>query len=142
MEPLAKNKRLSVSLVPYRTNKEGVREYYLQMRDDNAPMYANQFGLFGGGIDEGEDMFTAMMRETREEIEYTPNAPRYFSRFEDVRAVYNVFIDEVASQFEDNIVINEGQYGRFLTKDEVLKSPTIAPHVIVVIDDLDSFLQK
>ncbi len=142
MEPIQNHKRFSVSLIPFRKNAEGVYEYFLQMRDGNAPMYANQFGLFGGGIDEGEDMYTALMRETEEEIEYMPQAPRYFSRFEDARAFYNVFIDEVSADFETHITVNEGQYGKFLTRDEVVQNSTVAPHVIMVIDDLDRFLSK
>jgi mutator protein MutT len=54
----------SVLLVPI--NREG--EILLQHRSKDAPTYSNQWGFFGGSIEEGETPQEAMAREMMEEL--------------------------------------------------------------------------
>lgn len=95
--------------------------------------------MFGGGID-GDGLVAAMQREIFEELEYTPVRPRYFSRFEDSLAIYNVFIEEIGANFENDVHVREGKYGTFLTLEEIVGSNVVAPHVVPIISDLENFL--
>ena len=54
--------------------------YIMQLRDDLPNIwYPGHWGLFGGGIDEGEDEFTALQRELREELELEVTEARLFA---------------------------------------------------------------
>lgn len=44
--------------------------FLLQHRDDDAPTYPGCWGLFGGGIEEGESPDEAIRREAYEELRY------------------------------------------------------------------------
>lgn len=48
------------------------RRYALQLRDENAPTCKNEWGLFSGTIEPGEDPRAALDREIREELEIDP----------------------------------------------------------------------
>ena len=60
-------------------------KYLLQLRD-NIPgiWYPDHWGLFGGGVDPGEDEIVALRRELQEEIEFdlTKSQARLFARFD------------------------------------------------------------
>src|SRR3989338_7708113 len=44
----------------------------LQLRDENARTYKNQWGFFGGGIKAGESSMDALVRETFDELMHKP----------------------------------------------------------------------
>ena len=133
-------KQITVSLIPYRKNDEGTFEYYLQMRDENAPKYANQFGLFGGSIVAGEELRTSMLRETKEELEYIPRNPKFLDTFEDESRIFNVFTEEVERAFESEVHVREGKFGAFLTANEIHTSDTVATHVKPIVAQLEQSL--
>jgi len=54
----------SVALIP--VNKEG--KILFQHRTKDAPTYPNQWGFFGGSIEEGESPESAVAREAKEEL--------------------------------------------------------------------------
>lgn len=55
--------------------------YLMQLRDDKPGIfYPNHWGLFGGGIEEGETPEAALYRELHEELNLVPHSIRYFTR--------------------------------------------------------------
>lgn len=134
------SKRITVSLIPYRKNAGGVNEFFLQMRDEKAPTYANHFGLFGGGVDESEDLEPCMRREIREELKYESRNPRFIDFFEDADRLIHFYIEEVGANFESLITVQEGKYGKFLTALEIRSSDIVASHVAPIIRRVENVL--
>lgn len=140
MEPAMKDKRVVSSYVPYRKRGDSY-EFFLQMRDTNARINAGLFGLFGGGCDEGETPLQGLMREVQEELEYTPQKPIYFSRYELAPTIFHVFVEEVSSDFESRVHVNEGEYGTFLLRDEILYSKSVSLFVKVFVFQFSDYLE-
>lgn len=142
MEPILKQKRQVASLVPYRRTSDGY-EFYLQKRGTNTQVNPGLFGIFGGGLEGSETPGEGMLREIREELTYTPVQPVYFSRYEAGRGILSVFIEEVGSDFEVNVTVAEGEYGRFLKTEEILFAPDVSVLSQLIIQELiRDFLEK
>jgi 8-oxo-dGTP pyrophosphatase MutT (NUDIX family) len=114
---------------------EGQR-YLLQLRDDIPQIwYPGHWGLFGGGVDAGEDAVAALRRELREELDLDMMEARHFVRFEfDLtsmglgryfRAYYEV---PVTLKAFDRLVLREGAEMRALPGDEALALPRMSPY--------------
>src|SRR5215831_3474229 len=110
--------------------------YVLQLRDDIPHIwYPGHWGLFGGGVDPGEDATEALRRELREELDLDMAQARLFVRFEyDLtpiglkrcfRAYYEV---PVTLAVFDRLVLREGADVRALPGDEALALPRISPY--------------
>ena len=129
--------------MPYR-KRNGAWEFFLQMRGVDAETNPNRFGVFGGGIEGNKTPQQALLRELKEELTYIPRNYRYFSRFENANRTSDLFIEEVGEDFEKDITVCEGQYGKFLTADEVdsLGKDRMTPMVRVIILQLRDYLAK
>lgn len=139
--PIRLEKREGAALLPYRkTGEEYV--YYVQKRDPNAVRSPGMIGYWGGGIEPGESITQALMREIDEELGYAPQKPIYFSRYENAHAIFHMFIEEVGDDFENQVVIGEGEYGLFLTKDAALSHPLTTPHLKLIISQVAEYLAK
>lgn len=141
MEPLMRDKREVSSLVPFRV-VNGVPQFFLQMRDEEAPTNPNKFGLFGGGFENEEGPESALRREIGEELTYTPAGLQYFSRFETDAAIFHVFIEEVGPAFEASIDVREGKYGKFLTLADVMSLPNVTDTARLVVIRVASFIAR
>jgi 8-oxo-dGTP pyrophosphatase MutT (NUDIX family) len=142
MEPLLKEKRLVAAFIPYRKNHSGEFEFFLQMRDEHAPVHPNIYSLFGGGVDAGESVFDGFLRETAEELDYVPKNPQYFSVFESARGKFHVYIEEVFTDFESLITVNEGKYGSFLTYEAIEKALDTSALARAVTEDMQLYFEK
>jgi len=111
---MIKEKREMACLVPYK-KEGGDLLFFMQKRDKDAARAPGVFGMFGGGMDEGESPKEGMLREVQEELTYTPVDARYFSRYETAIGIYHIFIEEVGGDFESKVKVNEGEYGKFLS---------------------------
>ena len=141
MRPLLKEKRKVAGFVPFRKKESGEFEFFMQMRDENAPVHSNMFSLFGGGVEPGEDLLTAVIRETKEELEYSPQKLVYLSDFVTLNATFSIFIEEVGADFESSIEVREGRYGSFLTFPE-MRDVLISPIALLVAEGMSSYLGK
>lgn len=83
-----------------------------------------------------------MRREVMEEMNYETTEARYFCVFETARSLPNVFIEEVGSNFESKVIIQEGEGGVFLTDAEVQESIKVVPFSKFVIFELSRFLNS
>lgn len=107
-------------LIPYRKNIDGEYEFYLQMRDANASESPNVFSFFGGGIEGRESPEDCLVREIKEELCIEINNFELFKKYKfDVGDRY-VFHVEVGGKFENEVVVMEGEYGKFVTLNEAL----------------------
>ena len=114
-------------LIPYRKRSDGQLEVFLQQRDGNAPSFPNYIGFFGGGIEEGETPEAALGREIQEELCIEVLDAIFVKSFEVPGSVRNVFTAAVEVGFEDRVKIREGEFGIFLSEQEVAVHTNIIP---------------
>jgi 8-oxo-dGTP diphosphatase len=140
-EPLMREKRESATFFAYkRVDNEWA--FYLQKRDPNAVRAPGVFGMFGGGIEDGEEPVHALFREVKEELEYVPQNPVFFSRYETARSIFNVFIEEVGDDFESKVKVQEGEYGKFFTSPEIQTLSDISPGARMITFQLNQELRN
>jgi 8-oxo-dGTP pyrophosphatase MutT (NUDIX family) len=110
--------------------------YIMQLRDDIPSIwYPGHWGLFGGGVDDGEEDVAALRRELREELELELNEARLFVTINyDLQPIglncyfrryYEVPVTIAAWK---RVVLHEGSDVRALTGDEALSLPRISPY--------------
>ncbi len=107
----------------------------LQHRAKNAERLPDFWGFFGGGIEKGETPEQALVRESQEELDYTPRKPRLlmiqnFEHQNDKNIKY-VFAEE----FDNNIILHqsEGQAMGWYSLEET-KALKMVDHDRVVIE--------
>ena len=137
-----KTKRQVAGFVPYRKNASDQYEFFLQMRDEHAPVHPNIFSVFGGGIETGENLLNALYREVEEELDYRPKHLEYLSDFETGYANFLVFIEEVGGDFESRVTVHEGKYGAFLSFDEIVKSDIVSPIASLIAEAMHWYFKK
>jgi 8-oxo-dGTP pyrophosphatase MutT (NUDIX family) len=118
-------KRVSAILMLYRI-RAGAPEFFMQKREKDRKTLPGMFVAFGGGVEAGETIEQALFREIHEELNYTPKQPHYFGSFEDRTNCVHTFYEEVSENFEGTVQVMEGEFGRFLTLDEILYKPNVA----------------
>ncbi|TSC63026.1 MAG: hypothetical protein Athens041674_346 [Parcubacteria group bacterium Athens0416_74] len=140
-EPILHSKRQVAVYIPYRRSANGAFEFFLQKRDMNAPTHAGIFSMFGGGIENQEDSKIALMREVQEELCYEPKNPIYLMKCERSVAVFHVFIEEVGNDFEGLVNVQEGEYGKFLTR-EAMCDVEVSAIAHLVVSDMSEWLVR
>ncbi len=140
MEPLKKkeDKYNAAGLIPYKRTNRGV-EMYLQKRTADAKRNPGCWGMFGGGVEKGETPEAAMQREIAEELEYKPLKPIYFSDYETADGILHVFFEEVPDDFDNKVIVHEGDFGRFITIEE-FRQGKVSPGASAIIPQLHEYL--
>jgi 8-oxo-dGTP pyrophosphatase MutT (NUDIX family) len=138
-----REKRLAALLIPYRT-VAGDIEVFLQKRGPDMERLPNNFGLWGGGIDPGETPEQAVIREAREELGIDLGAYRirFLNKYEFWGAIEHCFIFEAPENFEDMLVIGEGEYGKWFSAEDAFALPNLIFQSKVIINDMQREIFK
>ena len=130
----------SSHLIPYRFI-HGQWCLFAQKRTKDALFAPDMFGIFGGRFEGEETPEMALFREIREELDYRPQSVSFFRKYEHIDWEEHVFVDEVGENFESEIRVLEGQYGRFLSEVE-LQAETVMEVDRVVFNDVFRWLKE
>lgn len=123
---MAEKAKISV-LIPYKIEKGQVK-VFMQRRAFDAVNYPDKFGFFGGHHESGETSEQALEREIREELNIKIKNYKFLNTFESQQHIKYAFFVEVNENFEQEIKISEGQYGKFFTESEILSEPETISH--------------
>jgi 8-oxo-dGTP pyrophosphatase MutT (NUDIX family) len=107
---------------------------YLQKRAKDAKRLPDYFGFFGGGIEGQETTEEALKREIKEELDFVPEGYEFLRSY-DLGGRKNAFILEVDSSFEDNIIVLEGEYGKWFSEQEALEEQKLIDEDKVILRD-------
>lgn len=111
------NKRKVSILAPY-FFEEDKMFVFLQKRADDCLRSPGIFGFFGGGLENNETSEEALKREIKEELDYDVKDYTYFNQYEG-GAIKNIFFTEVNRDFENQVIILEGDYGKWFSIEEI-----------------------
>ncbi|MDD5357441.1 MAG: NUDIX domain-containing protein [Candidatus Pacebacteria bacterium] len=106
--------------------EDGKGNYLIQQRSDDAPIWPNSWGLWGGGIDEGESPILAAIRELEEEtgIRVGEEKLTHFKTYTFVSKrtgkMVNKHVYILLLEPEMKIVLGEGKGYAFFNKDELV----------------------
>jgi mutator protein MutT len=129
----------TAEFVPYRFIN-GQWYLFVQKRTQDAPLAPGIFGIFGGSIEDGETPEPALFREVREELDYQPRNLRFLRKYEHLGCEQHVFVTEADEDFEGEITVLEGEYGRFLNEAE-LNAETLIEVDRIVLNDVFRWLK-
>jgi len=90
--------------------------------------HQTRLGFFGGGVETSETPDQTLMREVQEELELTPSQPICLGAFKDgvPERIVLMYVEPVRDDFEDQVTIHEGQYGRFVSRAELESEEKVA----------------
>lgn len=131
------SKRKTVHLIPYYV-ENGECFVFLQKRSHDAERNPNSISIFGGGVEGDETNEEALVREMKEELQYLPLQPILLGTYEDIYSISTYYTLKVPQDFESQIRIGEGQYGRFFTEKEILSERLISEASKKVLNDFFS----
>jgi 8-oxo-dGTP pyrophosphatase MutT (NUDIX family) len=108
----------------------------MQLRDDCPDIwYPNHWGLFGGGVEVGEDPEEALRRELYEELELVKQPTRPLAKFDfDLspighgKAFRSYFEVQIDAADMNKICIHEGKEARLFEVREILSEIRITPY--------------
>ena len=129
------DKRITAHLIPYKINKEGFF-VYLQKRSGTASRNPGWYTIFGGGFEGEEKPEQAMLREIKEELNFIPSDYFYLGEYNDDYSISYYYAVLVSNEFESDIKINEGEYGKFLSLDEMKSETKLSENNKRVLADL------
>ena len=110
--------------------------YLMQHRDPLPDIwYPNRWGLFGGGIEPGEDPIAALARELKEELEFDLREATFFTRFDfDLsgaglkRYFRSYYVVPMSRADTERLVLHEGAEFRVFSGTDILTEPLVSPY--------------
>jgi len=117
------DKRYVSVLIPYKVKDKKVF-VFLQKRDNKAKVLPDCFSFFGGKIELGEKPEEALVREIKEELNFNLKEYLYLGQYTSdasILIVLYVYFAKVDDDFENNVTILEGEYGKFFSENEMEK---------------------
>ncbi|WP_208430475.1 NUDIX domain-containing protein [Methyloceanibacter sp. wino2] len=112
----------------------------LQHRTDDAPTFPGYWSFFGGGVEPGETLEEAAVREAYEELSYTLKAPSHWlsQRFSNAGRAYaqHIFLEPYDGA---ELILGEGQAMKWFAPNEtgVL---LMSAHASAAVEALDRWL--
>ena len=83
-----------------------------------------------------------MMREVLEELGYVPKDPIHVTAHDDGFMVKDVFVEEVGESFERDVVVMEGEYGRFYSEAQIVEIEKMQPKNRQILKEVFLFLRR
>jgi 8-oxo-dGTP pyrophosphatase MutT (NUDIX family) len=110
--------------------------YLMQLRDARDDIwYPDHWGLFGGGVEPGENPLEALARELREELELDMPEAQFFARFDFDLAGLRVpryfrsyYVVSISRAVQRRLVLHEGAEMRVFAGEELLQQPRLTPY--------------
>ncbi|HKT20576.1 MAG TPA: NUDIX domain-containing protein [Stellaceae bacterium] len=110
--------------------------YLMQLRDSRPDIwYPGHWGLFGGGVEPGEDPLMALARELKEELELELHAPEFFAEFHfDLRELKleryfrRFYIVPISHAVATRLVLHEGAEMQIFAGESILREPRVTPY--------------
>jgi 8-oxo-dGTP pyrophosphatase MutT (NUDIX family) len=108
--------------------------YLMQLRDQKPGIfYPGHWGLFGGGIDSGENPETALHRELEEELRLAASRIRYLTEFtfdygKSGRISRYFYETRVAAASLDGLTLREGVEMRAFRASDILNRARVVPY--------------
>jgi 8-oxo-dGTP pyrophosphatase MutT (NUDIX family) len=118
------SKRKSSGLIPYKL-KNGKVLVFLQKRTKDNKRLPGYFGFFGGAANSQEHPEETMLREIKEELTFTPKGFTYLGEYESDTDFPSLFVLKVSDDFEKQIKVLEGEYGKWFSEQGILDEPKI-----------------
>ena len=98
------------------------KQFILQHRDDKDTIWnPNAWSTFGGAVDAGETTEQAVIRETKEELNYTLEAPiLLLNRILDFGHIY-IYYKHIYNKEKEDFILLEGDDWGWFTIEELYK---------------------
>jgi 8-oxo-dGTP diphosphatase len=113
----------------------GAGRVLLQLRDDSAGIpYPNSWGTFGGQVEDGETPLQAIIRELREELDYSCGAPEQYGVYWFDGYAIHMFRVIDPDLDPDVLHVREGQRAAFISR-ETLKHIPCAFNCRAIVED-------
>ena len=127
-------KRVVSILIPYKESNGAVL-VFMQKRGMDMERAPGLFGFFGGGAEPGETPAQTLEREIKEELDFTPVGYKHYGTYNFPHSDVNVFTLKVGDDFEKDITVFEGEYGKFFSEKQILGTQdTISTDQIILRD--------
>jgi hypothetical protein len=81
-----------------------------------------------------------LVRESQEELSYTPKNYQFFKGYDFGDNFKNIFLERVGDSFESQVKVQEGEYGKWFNKGEVVAEPKMIADDRVVLEEIFIFL--
>ena len=137
-------KRETADLIPYKI-VDATIFVFLQKRDGNAKVLPNMFSFFGGKLEPGETHEQAMIREIKEELNFTPTQYKFLGTYNssvNKNFFMHMYYEQVEDNFEDIITVSEGECGKFLSEEEALDEPMLIESDKKILEDFFAIIKN
>jgi 8-oxo-dGTP pyrophosphatase MutT (NUDIX family) len=134
-------KRKISALAPYKIEK-GLAYIFLQKRAKDAKREPGLFGFFGEGAERKETPKETLIREIKEELDFTSDNFIHFKKYGLPKTLMDLFIVKVDNNFEKRIKILEGECGRWFSEKDFLREKKIIIGDLRILEELYQKIPK